>query len=276
MRYYEQIHRINGKSPNRWAFVNAGNNYSLFEIFLGIYSAIVAKLPSCILHCDANRKFLPAFLKELNFELNCTAAENPPSPSKHCSQIVYDSGDLKSAFYQLKLSNGDRTSPWRIRNFWIQESLREQFIEMVKNECKSSNDADQVEKENARKLGAQVVEYDEQTIIIGAGRKQIDCDHFVFVNFFRTPKESVNLLNADPMTQCISIWSENVSLTFELAQQLNALNIWINSNGIIEPSLPYTFGENIIYGSEFGPLQQFAGQSNIDVAAVTKDNYEAE
>lgn len=88
----------------------------------------------------------------------------------------------------------------------------------------------------------------------------------VLVQFFRTCKDVISLLGkqAPISTQCLSVWTETFSITLELAHALpNALNVWQNCVGLLDPQVPFTFplhmaagiGAGGIYGSELALCQ---------------------
>ncbi|GJQ74649.1 putative aldehyde dehydrogenase [Trypoxylus dichotomus] len=57
---------------------------------------------------------------------------------------------------------------------------------------------------------------------------------------FRSPKEAVALANNSRQGFAASLWSENISLINEVTRQLQVGTIWVNSHGIIKPSVSFT------------------------------------
>lgn len=173
------------------------------------------------------------------------------------TQVIFDSADFKSAIAQLLISLSDRTlSPTRIRSVYIQESLKDAVHAMLTREkLNAANSSDSVwlsefDKTNivelSKKFGNKFVSNDNNTIslLFEVAQKYVtmpDAGVFarlpVTINFFRTTKEAIQLLNADHKNNdvadpVLSVWTENVNILYEVVAEANFNLIWSNSNWI--------------------------------------------
>ncbi|KRT80584.1 hypothetical protein AMK59_7258, partial [Oryctes borbonicus] len=57
---------------------------------------------------------------------------------------------------------------------------------------------------------------------------------------FRTPKEAIALANNSKQGFAASVWSESIGLVSEVTKQLQVGTVWINSHGIVKPSVSFT------------------------------------
>lgn len=173
--------------------------------------------------------------------------------TRKCTQIVFESGDLESAVDSLFANLSDRTiTPWRINSVYVQESLRDQFYLLINDRLTALNSghASPVARshlngaELTQKFGGKYIESDNKLIalLMETLPKYVesrDVDELpVVINFFRTAKEVIQLINGDDSgdvtldRRSASIWTENVSLLYELANSLNVRIVWVNSVGL--------------------------------------------
>lgn len=173
--------------------------------------------------------------------------------ARKCTQIVFESGDLESAVDTLFANLSDRTiTPWRINSIYVQETLRNQFYLSINDRLNALNSLQQspVGRSNlnggdlTQKFGGKYIESDNKliTLLIETLPKYIeatdDDEMPVAVNFFRTAKEVIQLVNGDDDDDVVldrksaSIWTENISLLYELANSLNVRCVWVNSIGL--------------------------------------------
>lgn len=194
------------------------------------------------------------------------------------TQIVFDSGDAAAAFAELNNAHADRTAPWRIRVCWVQESLRHQFEDTFRA-TSSTDEPYTALLAHVRPLGGSVryTSAGEALVVdvpLSLWQLPVTADVpsvVVLVQFFRTCKDAIALLRKQSpvSTQSLSVWTENISITLELAKALpGAQNVWQNCVGLLDPHVPFTFplaGGSCIYGSELALCQTFiARRSSAD------------
>lgn len=245
--------------------INGQKEISLFEAIVGIFLAILCRKAVVNLHCDLTRKSVfEKLINRLFANISIEPSNVIQTQTVYGNQIIFDSSDVKSAFAELGNAWQDNTAPWRTRSCWIQESLRDKFFAEIQSAMSPSefyfeNCRDDIisNVEISRTLGATVIQMPTKrspAIVCGLTRKQIDCEHLVFVNFFRTAKEVVSLVNAEKNNDCVSLWTENISVAYEMADKLMSPNIWINSNGILNPKVVFTIRDRL-YGTDLSPIQ---------------------
>lgn len=243
--------------------ISAVSNKSLFEILVSIQYAIVASKKITII-LDEKRAYLKELLLSM-FKAEASVAGYPiAQATSFCTQIIFDSADFQSAFTVLASAFDDTTSPWKIRSCWIQDTLRTKFFNCFQSLLTNGrrlNVEQKIEVENiltkSKQFDATVFQSEDKNCVflVDLTRKHIDSDLCVVVNFFRTPKEAVALVRANDSTNSISLWSESISLAYDVADKLDVENVWINSNGLLHPEVPFTFGGGVdkqIYGSKLG------------------------
>lgn len=188
------------------------------------------------------------------------------SESNGCTQIIFDSGDLSSALDALLTNLTDRTSaPWRIQSVYFQESLKNAVYDtLTTDRLNAVNDVDSKLSEHEKQLldnekiattfGGRLITSSNDSINLlfhvpvkhlrtatsSANAAKL---HYtpVAINFFRTAKEVIQLVNADHknlMKRLTTIWTENVALLYELSANLNSNIIWNNSVGSFDKSMP--------------------------------------
>ncbi|KAJ6643508.1 Aldehyde dehydrogenase family 16 member A1 [Pseudolycoriella hygida] len=249
--------------------VPATSGRSLFETLVSIhYAAVAFRNVSVIL--DERRAYLKELLVPMfhgeETEVDCPNTGGKPS---FCTQIIFDSADSKSAFNVLAAALNDTTSPWKIRSCWIQDTLKTEFMNSFQSfiwNARQLTDEENVNLENivtnSKQYDATVIQSKDKnaTFLVDVTKRHIDSDLCVVVNFFRTAKEVVSLVHATDATNSVSLWSESISLAFDVADKLKVANVWINSNGLLHPQIPFTFGsgaEQHVYGSKMGIAQMF-------------------
>lgn len=189
-----------------------------------------------------------------------TVAPGPKSFhfARKCTQIILDSGDLESAIDAMFANQSDRTvTPWRINSIFVQETLRNQFYLSINDRLNALNhlQPSPVNRTNlnggefTRKFGGKYIESNNKMIalIMETLPKYIeasdDDETPVAVNFFRTTKEVIQLINGDDGdrvaadSKTASIWTENISLLYELVNSLNVRCVWVNSIGLYHQSI---------------------------------------
>lgn len=161
-------------------------------------------------------------------------------------QIIFDSADVACAFSQLEVA--DKTNPWRIRECWLQEKLRDKFTDRFPNVVQSP-DAEIADA--VARYGGQLLVSAAATVplVVGVPAAQWPphlADRAVLVHFFRTANELLKLFV--PTDSC-SIWTENVSLAYELVARLKGVpNVWLNSVGYLTGSATFEFSKRLYGG----------------------------
>lgn len=216
---------------------------------------------------DAARRYLDdtAIISDCctEFELNETnTSKNDNTQSSSATQIIFESGDVRAAFAELAAAGADRTAPWRIRLCWIQESLRSHFQDAFQaaTNCELLV---QVSQSLGGCLYRSTTVLGALPLIVGVSPAQwpLDAEGVVLVQFFRTAHEVLDHVSRSP-TISVSAWTENMSLAFEVANRLpDVRNIWMNSVGLLNPKVPFTFadasdgGTSRLYGTELAQCQ---------------------
>lgn len=225
---------------------------SSFEIIVGTFQYLKVGRTNVHIELDGNAdeadNYLLAIAKAMpQIKIDRRSA---PSSTAFGRQIIFDSADVACAFSQLETEVAASKNPWRIRDCWIQESLRDKFMDRFHADVSSSSDLVDV----AARYGGQVIvaATGQMPLVIGVPAAQWPphlADHVILVHFFRTAAEVLKLLG--PTDSC-SVWTENVSLAYELVARLpNVPNVWINSNGHFIAAGTFEFAGQI-YGGEMG------------------------
>lgn len=214
---------------------------------------------------DAGRQYLgdTAFNSDCSteFVLNNVGQTNETTFAS-ATQIIFDSGDVSAAFAELAAAGADRTAPWRIRLCWIQESLRDRFEDAFV-QASNGEELDEVARSLGGCLHRSTIAPDALPLIVGVSPSQWlgSKDDVVLVQFFRTAREVLDHV-ARSKTISISAWTENMSLAFEVANRLpDVRNVWMNSVGLLNPKVPFTFadasdgGTSCLYGTELAQCQ---------------------
>lgn len=128
----------------------------------------------------------------------------------------------------------------------VQESIKEDFLEKLKQQLKSYKAKNLTTNETftkalitARKLNAQLISADEEkesvyrpTLICDFTHEQLGSagpSGIVTLHFFRTAKEAITLVNKESLKfNSVSIWHENHSYAYELIVTLKAVNYFVN------------------------------------------------
>lgn len=189
--------------------------------------------------------------------------------------IIFDSSDIDSATDVLATAWENISVPWKIRNVLVQESISETFIKTIENKIRSFDkillkdpvfvELLQDSLNSASKMGFTILqnEHDKNVlkplIVMGPNRKYFDKDDnpimspIILMNTFRTAKEAVALSKSTSRSGSASIWTENISLAYEVINLLDVSTIWINNFGNFDPTVPFDFGGfRNTFGLNFG------------------------
>lgn len=171
----------------------------------------------------------------------------------HTTQIIFDNGDYVSALNELVINLFERNQlPWQPRSVFIQESLKDQFASFVETSGLSvrsvleENDAFDPIRAIVHKTNGKLLQNKDRTISLMVNvptKYVIDVDgNWATVNFFRTMKDVCQILNNE---KCIadtikytSIWTENVSLLYQIAFSLKTFVVWNNCFGVFDDVVP--------------------------------------
>ncbi|XP_053670263.1 uncharacterized protein LOC128720609 [Anopheles nili] len=259
---------------------------SLFEILLDLHSAMRA---TCVgfnlffygdnpITCDFIKLLLqfPSFSSRDGDQL---ALNNEiPLQMAYCTMIVFDSSDLESASDRLALAWSTNNAPWAIRNVLVQETVKEEFLLLVKSKLKPFTDSqkqllrDSLVKalEAAKSFGAMLTQNvsDASDIkptlafipgvqyLLSGETTPYQPSPIVAVDVFRTAKEAVSLANSNNGGS-VSVWTEELSLMFEVAYGLRSQTVWVNSYAELNPECPYTFRkDDFCYGSDYAVCEK--------------------
>jgi len=268
---FESFKDINSIKRDK-VVISATSDKSLFEIFVSIqYASVASKKITFIL--DENREYLKqVFQSVFHISEVIETVSSITKTSQYCTQIIFDSADYLSAFNVLATAFNETTAPWKIRSCWIQDTLQSKFFSCFQSLLSNSRPLNDVQKTELNNILVKSKQYDckvfqsedkNATFLVGLTKKHIDSNLGVLVNFFRTPKEVVSLVQTTDKTNSISLWSESVSLAYDVTDKLDVENVWINSNGLLNPEVPFTFGrgdDKRIYGSKLGIAQMLNPQ----------------
>lgn len=181
-----------------------------------------------------------------------------------CTQIIFDSSDLASAIDALLINLTDRTTaPWRIQSVYVQESLKAAGIEtLIADRLNGVNDVDsklsvneneRLEHEQiTKRFGGKLLKSDNDSIILlfdvpfkHVHKPDANAPKLLYVpvavNYFRTTKEVIQLVNeenGDFKKRLASIWTENIGLLYELVAGLKNDIFWSNSIGSFDVAMP--------------------------------------
>lgn len=170
-----------------------------------------------------------------------------------CVQIILEMSDIDSAIDTLQINRADRTlAPWRITSVYVQESLKDEFClalttdrwNSINNINKTSCQLQAPPINTVKRYSSLYTESKngEIPLVFDTPPKYLrDLDNApVTINFFRTANELIQLINNDEIeqTRLASVWTENISLMYELVSKLNVSLIWGNSIGFFDEHIP--------------------------------------
>lgn len=233
---------------------------SVFECILGIYSHLTRPgLVTCYFireQEEAVTAILGRF-KKLN-QAKITVL--PSFKASYSSLVITENADLHSAVDLLSSAWNNIFVPWAIRDVLVQEAVASKFEELL-YERLATIDPVQIKSPYIKQLiGENLKAINDKNlklkslngahVVRGIQRDHLKdiyiCVPIITLNVFRTVKEAASLYNKVNGGSA-SIWSENISEAFELAQTLKAKQIWVNCNGLLNPSCTYEFGDRAYY-----------------------------
>lgn len=188
-------------------------------------------------------------------EANVGTLASEQRSNRNCTQIIFDTADIDSAVDALIANLSDRTiAQWRIDNVYVQETLRIQFDVALTDRLNAFNSlqSSSILHENSadiksmQKFGSKYIESNNklmgflfETLPKYVQQTANGAKPPVTINYFRTAKELGQLVAADRNVDGVavdfrsaSIWTENVSLLYELANNLNVKIVWANAIGV--------------------------------------------
>ncbi|GFU26111.1 alpha-ketoglutaric semialdehyde dehydrogenase [Nephila pilipes] len=86
---------------------------------------------------------------------------------------------------------------------------------------------------------------------------------------FRTVKESITMFNHDKIGNDVSIWSEKLTLALEVAHQLKAGTVWVNSQNLFDASTVYG-GMGVLMSSLEGGNETITKHLNFGISELKK------
>jgi len=178
-------------------------------------------------------------------------------PNTKSTVIVTESADIESAsdFIARCFQSEDL---YQIRCILVQSSVEQKFIQLLKSKLKSLNTRS-LDEQKIKLLASQLANYKSKgfdlihqcagedtamrSAIVRCPRNLIVDDDLPIVSLevFRTSKEGISFAKC---SLSISLWCENVSITYEFINLLpNARQIWLNSShGVLHPNIPFYNG----------------------------------
>uniref|UniRef100_A0A182KAS5 Uncharacterized protein n=1 Tax=Anopheles christyi TaxID=43041 RepID=A0A182KAS5_9DIPT len=272
--------------PNAQHRVLIDRRKSLFEILLDLHSAMRSTCVGFKLYFYGENpitsEFIrlilqyPLFSKQDGDQLSLTA--EIPLHMAYCTMVVFDSCDIESASDRLVLAWNTNDAPWAIRQVLVQENVKDEFVQLVKSKLKPFTKSQQqfLGKSLTQALaaaasyGAQLVQNDSDAselkpvlafvsgvqYLLSNNPAALHPSPIVAINVFRTAKEAVSLANSNNGGS-VSLWTEELSLTFEVVYGLHSQTVWVNSYAEFNPDCPYTFRkEDFCYGSEYAVCEK--------------------
>lgn len=265
MEYFESVSCEDVKGTE----IVIENTASLFELILSVYKSIRTSLPALI---QGNSLFVESILSKFG---TVTSSElwSESSTINHCTMIVCDSGDIETASDILVNAFNENSLPWRIRNVYVQETIKQRFIESIAHKLRPFDESFRGNKDlitttnraidMAHKMGLTIIRSNDDqdgfipSVILGQNWNYFYEDpkldsiepFLILLNVYRTPKELISLAKPN-LRGSVTLWSENISLAYEIVNHLDVGTVWINSYGVFNPSLPYTFSNPLnVFGS---------------------------
>lgn len=126
-----------------------------------------------------------------------------------------------------------------IREILVQESISKKFLTLLSENVKSQGSADDEIKKLAQK-GFEVI----GNRIVKCPSNLIDDTSVITLDVFRTSKEGLSLSKT---ATSVNLWCQNISISFEYINGLNAHQIWLNSSyGTTHPKIPFLVQGSVI------------------------------
>uniref|UniRef100_A0A336K8K6 CSON003902 protein n=1 Tax=Culicoides sonorensis TaxID=179676 RepID=A0A336K8K6_CULSO len=179
------------------------------------------------------------------------------SNTSFCSVIVTENADIHSAVDEIVNGYKFLRDPWMIKKVYVQENIKEKFlntlnkrlpqIDPVYASCQdlSTNYMKIITKLQEKRIKLIQASNDDTmkaTVAIGIPLNHLNGSLYapiLVLDFFRTIKDVVGLFNKENLKEFISIWSENISETFEYIKLLNVSTIWVNCYGVFNSKCPF-------------------------------------
>ncbi|KAF8783073.1 Aldehyde dehydrogenase family 16 member A1 like protein [Argiope bruennichi] len=233
------------------------------------------------------------------------------SVTKQPIVFVYEDADLHSAADGILgiLQHSDTRSERSGCRVFVQASIQKKFLQILEEKFSklsvgfnlqqidltctvTKEQKEQLVKdvEEAKSQGFKVVEGPEVNVEKGQFRatllenlpltstlyREVAGGPIVITTTFRTVKESISMFNYNKLGCDVSIWSERLTLALEVANQLRAGTVWINSQNIFDACAVYG-GAGLGSGSLEGGKEAFLRHLNVGVSEIKKyDKAEAE
>jgi aldehyde dehydrogenase (NAD+) len=184
--------------------------------------------------------------------------------------IIFDSSDLDSAADTLVASFNSTTtsSAWRISYVLVQESVSERFFAMLEQKlqpydavfAKNENYVEQYQSalNTATKHGFKLIQSKNDkhamkpTFVFGSLQ---ECLPLVGIDTFRTASEATKLANDKLKGESITMWTEEISLAYEMVENLKCHTVWVNCYCVFDPAVPFTTVSTV--GSEKEIIERY-------------------
>lgn len=168
-------------------------------------------------------------------QISAMSSSSSESESAQYS-IIFDSADVTTAI--IRTIEHLTVNQSRLKVLLVQETLRENFlVELNENiqripfadAGKNKSDYSAVTKMYGGTI-LQSVDWRVTFIVDVPAHVAHESTDVVVVQFFRTAKEGVQLANALEGAAVVSLWTEKISLAYEVVAKLNAVAILLNTN----------------------------------------------
>ncbi|KAJ2945754.1 hypothetical protein O0L34_g596 [Tuta absoluta] len=150
-----------------------------------------------------------------------------------CTGVVTEHSDIDSAADALLDSTSSPVEyEWKLKRIYVQESVYERFKNTLSWKCTLKPSGDQA-YEDVSPQSSEVFICEQKVFLLdyaGALEQIKDTKHVILVEAYRTNKELLSMLKKD-VPSCVSLWSNDLSESNEIAYGLKVNIIWINDYG---------------------------------------------
>lgn len=247
-------------------------SYCLFHLLLDMYCSCYVNYTTAYYYTLTSLISIPRAINK-NFNLNETKQldhvkcdESSFKSSNYATLILTENADIHSVVDEVVKSWKNLRSPWNIRKILVQENIKDKFLSLLEKNLPKIDpiyeaDAGLVQDfqsglKSLAEKGIKLVQASNNdtlkaTVAIGVpmthvGVMQMQSVPIIVLDSFRTSKEAINLADTEGKGEFVSIWSENVTETFEYVKCLNSSTIWVNCHGVFNPKCPVS-----IYGIKY-------------------------
>lgn len=185
--------------------------------------------------------------------------------------VVTEAADIHSVVDEVTKSWKNLRQPWVVRKVLVQENVKEKFLSLLEKNLPKIDDVYQADKMIVQAYGSIVKDLQEKgikliqssnddtfkaTIAIGVPISHLKKNKtptlpIIVLDSFRTVKEGIDLANKEGNKEFVSIWSENITETFEYVKNIKASTVWVNCHGVLDKNCPFVI-ERFKYNMKCG------------------------